>query len=123
TDILVIAALADASTASVIDAKVFDALPTRAFVVNIARGSLIDEPALIAALRAHSIAGAALDVQEIEPVPADHPLWSLENLVLTPHTAGAGSNGTGATHAGRFTANLDRWLAGKPLEQVVIGRT
>lgn len=122
-DILMVAALADASTGAMISQQVIEALPPRAFIVNIARGSLIDEPALITALASNAIAGAGLDVQETEPVPADHPLWKLENIVLTPHLGGAGSKGMGATHASMFVDNLKLWLAGKPLEKVVIERT
>lgn len=123
TDILMIAALADASTDRMISREVIAALPPRAFVINIARGSLIDEPALIEALASNAIAGVGLDVQETEPVPASHPLWELDNLVLTPHLGGAGSKGMGATHSSMFTDNLKLWLAGKPLEKVVIERT
>ncbi len=122
-DILLIAALADDSTHKIISREIIAALPAHAFIVNIARGSLIDEAALIEALRAGHIAGAALDVQETEPVPADHPLWTLDNLLLTPHVSGAGSAGAGATHASMFADNLERWLAGERLDKIVIERT
>ena len=59
-----------------------------AFLVNIARGNVIDEPALIEALRAKRIAGAALDVASKEPLPPESPLWALDNAVITPHCAG-----------------------------------
>lgn len=123
TDILMIAAVADPQTQKMISREIINALPARAMIVNIARGSLIDEPALIDALQTKRIAGAALDVQAEEPTPAAHPLWALDNLLLSPHVGGAGSNGLGATHASMFTDNLDLWLAGKPLKQVVIEKT
>ncbi len=122
-DVLLVAALADDSTHKIISREIIAALPRHAFIVNIARGSLIDEAALIEALRTGRIAGAALDVQENEPVPADHPLWSLDNLLLTPHVSGAGSQGTGATHASMFADNLKLWLAGQRLDKIVIEKT
>ena len=57
-------------------------------LVNVARGGVVDEPALIAALRDGGIAGAALDVFAEEPLPADHPFWTMENVLITPHTGG-----------------------------------
>ena len=122
-DFLVVAALADASTHQIVSRQIIAALPQRAFIVNIARGSLIDKAALIEALREKKIAGAALDVQEFEPVPAEHPLWTQDNLLLTPHVAGAGSQGSGATHASMFADNLRHWLAGEKLDKIVIERT
>ena len=122
-DILLVAALADETTAKIVSRDTLAALPPRAFVVNIARGSLIDEAALADALTLRRIAGAGLDVQAEEPMLADSPLWGLDNLLLTPHTAGAGSKGTGETHASLFAANLARWLEGKRLDKIVIERT
>lgn len=122
-DYLVVAALADETTQKIVSRDIIAALPHRAFVVNIARGALIDEEALVEALEARRIAGAGLDVQAIEPLPADHKLWRLDNVVLTPHTAGAGSQGSGATHASLVAANIRRWLAGEKLDKIVIERT
>ena len=122
-DYLMVAALADETTQEIISRDVIAALPKRAFVVNIARGSLIDEEALCDALEQGRIAGAGLDVQAIEPLPADHRLWRLDNVVLTPHTAGAGSQGTGATHASLVAENIARWLKGEKFEKIVIERT
>ena len=115
-----VAALADEETFGMISHDVIGAMQPHAHIVNIARGSLIDEPALIEALQAGRIAGAGLDVQEEEPTPAGHPLWSLDNVILTPHLGGAGSGGLGVTHASLFTENLELWLAGKPLQKVVL---
>ncbi len=58
------------------------------FLINVARGGVVDEPALIHALEQGQIAGAALDVFGEEPLPGDHPFWTMENVVITPHTAG-----------------------------------
>ena len=122
-DFLMVAALADGSTRRIVSRDIIAALPPRACIVNIARGSLIDEPALIEALCAKRIAGAALDVQETEPLPPEHPLWTLDNLILTPHVSGAGSRGTGATHASLFAENLRRWINGERLDKIVIEKT
>jgi phosphoglycerate dehydrogenase-like enzyme len=65
------------------------ALPSSAVLVNIARGEIVDQAALVAQLRSRGIRGAALDVAEEEPLPADSPLWDLPNAVVTPHVAGA----------------------------------
>ncbi|OIB55985.1 D-2-hydroxyacid dehydrogenase [Natrialba sp. SSL1] len=63
-------------------------LPPNAVVVNVARGGIVDTDALVSALQSNAIRGAALDVTEPEPLPADHPLWDLENCLITPHTGG-----------------------------------
>lgn len=121
-DILLVAALADDTTRQIVSREVIAALPPRAFVVNIARGSLIDEDALVEALTLGRIAGAGLDVQSAEPMPDGHPLWALDNVLLTPHTGGAGSAGTGETHASLFAANLARWVKGERLDKIVIDK-
>jgi phosphoglycerate dehydrogenase-like enzyme len=89
-----------------------------ACLVNIARGAVVDEAALIAALRDGVIAGAAIDVFEQEPLPADSPLWDLENVILTPHISGGTENyNRRATEI--FAGNLRRYLNGDALENVV----
>ena len=85
-----------------------------AFLVNVGRGPLLDEPALIDALREHKIAGAALDVFDKEPLPADSPLWELENLLITPHTAGMDQR-LWERHYALFSENLRRYFKGEPL--------
>jgi phosphoglycerate dehydrogenase-like enzyme len=74
-----------AETRNIINATVFAAMKPTAYLVNVARGGVVDEPALIEALNAGKIAGAALDVYDEEPLPADHPLRRLPNTVITPH--------------------------------------
>ncbi|MBF6591059.1 MAG: D-2-hydroxyacid dehydrogenase [Ktedonobacterales bacterium] len=89
-----------------------------AFLINISRGEIVDEEALIAALRAGAIAGAGLDVFESEPLPADSPLWRLPNVIISPHIAGVTDR-----YSQRFTdlllANIGRYRAGAPLRNVV----
>ena len=78
----------DASSHHLINEKVLNAMRPDAVLVNIARGGVIDEPALIEALKAKRIAGAALDVASKEPLPPESPLWALDNVIITPHAAG-----------------------------------
>ena len=89
-------------------------LRTSAFLYNISRGAVIDEAALVDALRAGKLAGAGLDVFEEEPLPPTSPLWDLDNVILTPHVAGATPLYYDRT-AALFADNLDRFLAGQPL--------
>ena len=89
-----------------------------AFFINIGRGRTTRLDDLVAALKAGEIAGAALDVFEQEPLPADHPLWTMPNVLITPHTAGHGPY----LDERRFEVLLDnarRFLAGQPLRNVV----
>ena len=87
-DFVVLALPGGADTERIVDAAVLDAMKPSAFLVNVARGSVVDEEALVAALRERRIAGAGLDVFAREPLPDESPLWELENVVLTPHLAG-----------------------------------
>jgi phosphoglycerate dehydrogenase-like enzyme len=103
-------------TRGLIDAAALAAMRPTAWLLNLARGAVVDEPALLTALRERRIAGAVLDVFEREPLPADHPLWSLDNVVVTPHIAGPS---TPAQIAPVFNDNLARWLAGRRLRHVV----
>lgn len=123
-DIVVVAAISNEETEKIVSRGVIGAMKPTAYLVNIARGAMIDEPALIEALQAGKIAGAGLDVAATEPLPAGHPFWTLENVLISPHIAGAG--GQGDTHAGFikiFTDNLRRWVDGKPLTKVVVEKT
>jgi phosphoglycerate dehydrogenase-like enzyme len=76
------------ATRHMIDARVFAAMKPAAYFINVARGGVVDETALVAALREKRIAGAALDVFEQEPLPVDHPLWTFENVIVTTHQGG-----------------------------------
>lgn len=122
-DVLMVAATYEEATRGLISRAVIGAMRPHAYLVNIARGLLVDEAALVEALQSNALAGAGLDVMEEEPLPAASPLWRMDNVLLTPHIGGAGSKGTGATHASMFADNLKLWLAGEPLGKVVIART
>ena len=85
-----------------------------AVFVNVGRGDLVDEPALVEALASGRLGGAGLDVFATEPLPADSPLWDLPNVIITPHnSANTGSSGTVA--AEMFLTNLAHYVAGEPL--------
>ena len=90
------------------------AMRPNAYLVNIARGRVIDEQALIRALKEGWIAGAGLDVTEEEPLPSDSPLYSMQNVILTPHISGA-SVYYDSRLAALFAENLRRYRAGEPL--------
>jgi len=97
-----------------VDAAVLARLPAHAQLVNVARGEIVDQPALIAALQQGRLAGAFLDTFAQEPLPADSPLWTLPNVIATPHSAGL-SDGNAARVVRMFLDNLRRWQAGEPL--------
>jgi phosphoglycerate dehydrogenase-like enzyme len=96
----------------------FAAMKKDAFILNLGRGALIDEPALIDALRERRIGGAALDVTAEEPLPANSPLWELDNCMITPHTGGISPKLWDRQYI-YFTDNLRRFLSGQPLLSVV----
>jgi phosphoglycerate dehydrogenase-like enzyme len=99
-------------------ADLVDALPGHAVLVNVGRGTTVDEGALVAALREGRLAGAALDVTEQEPLPADSPLWDLDNVLLSPHTA-ALSTKENERIVELFCDNLRRLRSGEPLRNKV----
>lgn len=89
-----------------------------AVFINIGRGATVQTDALLRALHSGSIAGAALDVTDPEPLPADHPLWAMDNVILTPHYAGA-HPGYVQRASAIFLENLARFVAGGELTNVV----
>jgi Phosphoglycerate dehydrogenase and related dehydrogenases len=106
------------ATEAIVDAELFETMAPRAVVVNVARGGVVDTDALVAALRWNSIGGAVLDVTDPEPLPADHPLWRLDNVLITPHNAGH----TPAYYERRadiLTANVAALEQGDPLQNRV----
>jgi phosphoglycerate dehydrogenase-like enzyme len=118
TDFLVLAVPLSASTRGLVGREQLERLPRGALLVNIARGPVLDEAALLDALREGRLAGAALDVFDREPLPADHPLWACEHVIVTSHMAGD-AHGWQDAVAARFLANLERWARGEPLHGVV----
>jgi len=116
-DWLVLACPLTARTHGLVDAEALARLPPGAHLVNVARGEVVAEPALIDALRSGRLAGAFLDVFAHEPLPADSPLWQLPNVIATPHSAGF-SDGNAARVEAIFLDNLARWQAGQPLQNL-----
>jgi D-3-phosphoglycerate dehydrogenase / 2-oxoglutarate reductase len=121
TDLLDLAAEADfltlhvpltADTHHLVDAKVLAAIKPTAFVINVARGGVLDEAALIDALRSGQLAGAALDVFEHEPLPAGHPLRGMDQVILTPHIAGV-THESNERRSAAFVQRLTDVLAGR----------
>ncbi len=113
-DFVVLAAPETPETQHLIGAPELAAMKPSAYLINIARGTLVDEPALIAALARRAIAGAALDVAEQEPLPPESPLWSLENVFITPHISGV-SDALWDRQGDLLLENLERWFSGRPL--------
>jgi phosphoglycerate dehydrogenase-like enzyme len=106
------------ATRRILGAHEISLLPEGAFVVNVARGGLVDEPALVAALQSGRLGGAGLDVFAEEPLPPDSPLWTLPGVMITPHVAGD-FPGYMDQMMPLFCENLRQYLAGRPLQHVV----
>jgi phosphoglycerate dehydrogenase-like enzyme len=117
-DFVVLALPATGETRRIIDARALAAMKPGAFLINVARGSVVAEDALVAALSSQRIAGAALDVFADEPLPADSPLWGLPNVIATPHVSGY-TPGYLDKALELFMNNLDRFERGDALENVV----
>jgi D-2-hydroxyacid dehydrogenase (NADP+) len=117
-DFVVLAAPETPETHQLMNAARLARMKPGAYLVNVARGSLVEESALVAALREHRIAGAALDVASEEPLPESNPLWSLENCFLTPHLSGA-TDSLWERQAELLCDNLDRWFSGRELRNRV----
>ncbi len=115
TDVLIMILPSTPATRGALDADTLAALPAHAWVVNVGRGDAVDEQALMDALRSGRIAGAALDVTSIEPLPADSPLWDTPNLIITPYAAGGRPLGA----LDLLAENLNALLTGRPLHNVV----
>jgi len=117
-DWLVLAAPHTGETAGLIGREELALLHRGARLMNLGRGALVDEAALVEALREGRLAGAALDVFAEEPLPEANPLWDLPEVIVTPHTSGLGPR-LWERAMEQFTANLRRFVAGEPLENVV----
>jgi phosphoglycerate dehydrogenase-like enzyme len=118
SDVIAVCCPLTKATTNLFDDKAFAAAKPGAILVNVTRGEVVDGAALVRALQSGRLGGAGLDVTPAEPLPADHPLWSIPTVVITPHTAGA-SQHRGRRNLERFCANLRRYRAGEELVGVV----
>ncbi|MGE3289737.1 MAG: D-2-hydroxyacid dehydrogenase, partial [Pseudonocardia sp.] len=118
TDYVVLAAPLTDETRGLVGAAELRAMRPTARLINVGRGELVDEAALVAVLEAGGIGGAALDVFEREPLPASSPLWALPGVIVSPHMS-ADAVGWREQLADLFLDNLRRWCAGRPLRNVV----
>jgi phosphoglycerate dehydrogenase-like enzyme len=114
SDWIVLATPLTSETRGLIGARELAITKPGAVLVNLGRGALVDEPALLDALAAGRLGGAALDVFEHEPLPAESPLWDLPNVILTPHISGL-SAGYWERAIDLFARNLEHWVEGRPL--------
>jgi phosphoglycerate dehydrogenase-like enzyme len=117
-DYVAVAAPLTRETDGLLGPAEFQAMRQGAFYINISRGPVAQEAALVDALRSGRLAGAGLDVFAVEPLPPEHSLWTLPNVVISPHYSGETVNNS-ALPAQRFTRNLRNWLAGRELEGAV----
>lgn len=120
TDLLVLALPSTPDTIGFLSRRRIALLSKTAFVINVGRGSAIDQPALVDALNAGQLAGAALDVFVQEPIPDGDPIWDAKNLLLTPHVSGQLSLGyTRDKNVALFCEDLENYAAGRPLARYV----
>jgi phosphoglycerate dehydrogenase-like enzyme len=117
-DFAVLALPVTPKTHHLMNAERLARLRPEAYLINVGRGVLIDEEALVSGLRAKTFAGAALDVTSEEPLPPESPLWEMDNVLITPHIAGL-TEFMWERHYGHYTENLRRFLMGEPLAWVV----
>lgn len=117
-DFLVLAAPHTPETEGVVGRAELALLPAGAVLVNVGRGALVNEEALVDALRSGHLGGAALDVFQEEPLPSESPLWAMPNVLVSPHSAST-SDRENARLTDLFCRNLRRYLAGQPLENVL----
>jgi len=114
SDVVAICCPLTPATKHLFDDAAFAVMKNGAILVDVTRGEIVDGDALVRALASGRLGGAALDVAPMEPLPADHPLWSFDNVVMTPHTAGA-SQFRAPRNLARFCDNLRRYRAGEDL--------
>ena len=120
TKILVMALPSTPETENILSRQRIALLPPDAYVINVGRGSALDQDALTEALNSRKLAGAALDVMVPEPLPPDHPMWNARNLILTPHVSGNMTLGyTCDVNVEMFCQDLANYAAGRPLVNLV----
>jgi phosphoglycerate dehydrogenase-like enzyme len=120
-DVVVVAIALTPETTHLLGDAEFASCRPGTLLVNVARGSVLDQPALVRALHSGRIGGAAVDVTDPEPLPADDPLWTAPNVLISPHYAGSGNPRNILRLADGVADNLRRFLAGEPLQHVVSG--
>ena len=118
TDWLILACPLTSKTRQLVNASALAALPQGAHLINVARGEVVDEPALVAALQSGHLGGAFLDVFAHEPLPPDSPLWAMPQVMITPHAAGH-SDGNESRVGQMFLDNLRCWTEGAPVRNSV----
>jgi phosphoglycerate dehydrogenase-like enzyme len=118
-DWVILAAAATPETREMIGGRELAAMRASSYLINIARGALVDEDALARALHERQIAGAYLDVTVREPLPPDHPLWSAPSAIVTAHSSGAATTRMFERAGALFAENLRRYVGGHPLLNVV----
>jgi phosphoglycerate dehydrogenase-like enzyme len=118
TEWLILACPLTSKTRQLVNASALAALPQGAHLINVARGEVVDEPALVAALQSGHLGGAFLDVFGHEPLPPDSPLWAMPQVMITPHAAGH-SDGNETRVGQMFLDNLRCWTEGAPLRNLV----
>ena len=118
SDFVVIAAPHTPETVGLFDAGTISRMKSTAYLINVGRGAIVVLDDLVDALREGAIAGAALDVYEVEPLPKGHPLWDFPDVILTPHTAGY-SPAIARRHLETLVENVGRFARGEPLLNVV----
>jgi phosphoglycerate dehydrogenase-like enzyme len=117
TDWLILACPLTDTTHGLVNAAALQALPQGAHLINVARGEVVVQNDLIDVLQSGHLGGAFLDVFEHEPLPADSPLWTLPNVMVTPHAAGHSDGNAGRVNR-MFLDGLQRWLLGQALHQL-----
>src|SRR5207247_7304676 len=114
SDFITIHVVLSQRTRGLIGAKEFGLMKPSAYLINTSRGPIVDEAALIAALREHRIAGAGLDVFDVEPLPLDHPLRKMDNVVITPHLGYVATQNY-RSYFGGVVDDIRAFLDGKPV--------
>lgn len=118
SDVVAVCAPLTPDTRGLFDERAFRSMKSSALLINVTRGGIMDDAALVAALMCKQIAGAGLDVTPVEPLPPEHPLWQLDNVLITPHTAGGSPNRQDRI-VNLFCENLKRLVAGRPLLSII----
>jgi phosphoglycerate dehydrogenase-like enzyme len=117
-DVLFMTVPYTAATRNMIGARQFELMKKGSYLINVARGGVVDTAALTAALQSGKLAAAGLDVVEPEPLPSDHPLWSMQNVTISPHAAGQ-MDGLKARQVELYRDNIERYMTGKPMRNLV----